>query len=759
MDRFTGWKRSTMVAALVVLTTGACAQRASPPVAQAQVAPTPVVAQAAPAPAATPPVRKAPAPKPAAPAVKTPVAKAPAAKAPPPAPPAKPVAPVAKVATPPKPAPKPVAQQIAPPAPEKTAEAPPTPEPPQASEPAESVVANVAKPATPEPPAAPKTTEVAEAKTPEPEPEPEKSGFFDFLRGSTPQADDVTEEPEAAAPKVALNEPAELPEQYRVAEAVSPDYSSTVGPNPTPDTAPDIDALNDADEPSETPAAEASPPPPTFETVSLDTPSSRASEPAEADEPAEQTPEEKTYEPLAAFASLFGGGETEEDAPEPAAEETEAAEGNTPPEPAQPLAANALLPADIEEEVQPAPEPTLEAEENPYPGGFEDDKAYETAQLAQPGFGYAAPAPAGRGYNPNAPVTVAILTPDSDSRPSIRTLAKGLSQAAALSARTLGNRQLVLRGYDTGGSPEKAQLAAQQAVSDGAQLIIGPLFSSSAAAVAPIAQRAGIPVIAFTTNGDVLRRGIYSVGYLPDAEVERMLSFAAKRGIRKIGLLSPDTPYGGIVYRTVQNTATGHGVNIATVQPISPNFAQAAETGKRFAEFYGTNPDVQGVLIATNGKALQGIAAYLAYNDVLPSQVQYMGLGIWDDSETFREATLRGGWFPGLDPALKAEFESRYSSAYGSKPPAVAALAYDGVAIAGALLERAKSTGQPPFTIQNIETPTGFRGMSGLFRFLPNGRNQRLLSILKVGRRQFEMVDPAPTTFGQRLSSITGYSQ
>lgn len=317
----------------------------------------------------------------------------------------------------------------------------------------------------------------------------------------------------------------------------------------------------------------------------------------------------------------------------------------------------------------------------------------------------------------------------------------------------------MLRGYDTGGTPEKARLAAQQAISDGAQLIVGPLFSTSAAAVAPVAQASGVPVIAFTTDVAVLGNGVYSIGYLPDAEVERMLSFAAQRGIRKIGLLSPDTPYGGIVFRTVQNAAPRHGVEVATVQPIGSDFSQAAATGERFANFYKSAPDTKGVLIATNGKPLQGIAAYLAYNDVLPSKVQYMGLGTWDDPETFREATLVGGWFPGLDPALKAEFEGRYSGAYGGAPPAIATLAYDGIAIAGALIGQAQSSGQPPFTRQGIENPTGFRGMSGLFRFLPDGRNQRLLSILKVGRRQFEMLDPAPATFGQRLTSTTGYSQ
>ena len=666
MDRFSGLKRNTMIAALMVLSTGACAQRVTP-LPQSGVLKPQAVAPVAQAPAATPPAAQTPAPRP--------VAKAPAAPENPAAPP----------------------QTVTPPAPQQVAKA----TPPAAPKPA----------ATPAPPIA--TQPLAPpAATPE-STAPEKRGFFDFI---LPKAEETAPAAPETAPMVALTEPTELGGQYQTAEVASADYGSSLNSNPTPDTAIETAALLDSDTPLTPPAL--APVAPTA--------------PAEP----EVIEPEPIYEPLSALASLFGEPEPEPPAAMPV-----------------PRAANSLEPPQTPEEAAAPAEP-----ESPYPGSFADDEAYETAQVAQTTYGYGTPTPPAA-YNPNAPVTVAILTPDTDSRPSIRNLAKGLAQAAALSARALGNRQLVLRGYDTGGTPEKAQVAAQQALADGAQLIIGPLFSSSASAVAPLAQGAGVPVIAFTTDRGVLRRGVYSLGYLPDAEVERMLSYAAKRGIRKIGLLSPDTPYGGIVYRNIQNAAPGYGINVATVQPISQNFAQAAETGQRFADFYKGAPDTQGVLIATNGKPLQAIAAYLAYNDVLPSKVQYMGLGTWDDPETFREATLRGGWFPGLDPALKAEFERRYSGAYGGKPPTIAALAYDGVAIAGALLKRAQSTGQPPFTPQAIESPTGFRGMSGLFRLMPDGRNQRLLSVLKVGRRQFEMIDPAPSTFSQRLTSITGYRQ
>lgn len=341
-------------------------------------------------------------------------------------------------------------------------------------------------------------------------------------------------------------------------------------------------------------------------------------------------------------------------------------------------------------------------------------------------------------------VLVALLVPDSDKRGSVRALADGLAKAASLAAADFKEPRLDLRKYDTGGDPAKAAEAARQAIADGAQLIVGPLFSGSAAAVRPVAQAAKVQVIAFTTDESVLGGGLYSIGFLPGAEIDRMISFAASRDMTRMAAFAPDTPYGKVVYDGLGRAAKRSGVEIVRVQPFQPDFKAIDSTAKQFAAFYVDEPDLDAILFATNGQLLQGLASYLAYNKVLPTQVKYMGLGLWDEKETFREGNLRGGWFPGVDPALKADFNGRYASAYGGEPPGIAFLGYDAVAVAAALL---RSGGGEPFSARALQDPSGFTGMSGLFRFRADGRNDRALSILEVGRREFRMVDPAPRDF------------
>jgi len=351
---------------------------------------------------------------------------------------------------------------------------------------------------------------------------------------------------------------------------------------------------------------------------------------------------------------------------------------------------------------------------------------------------------------PGGKALVALLVPESDRRGSVRAIADGLAKAASLAAADINESRLELRKYDTGGDPRKAAQAAKNAIADGAKMIIGPLFSGSAAAVRPIAQSAGINVVAFTTDQSVLGGGLYTIGFLPETDVNRIISYGARRGQKNIALMVPDSPFGGVITRNAQSVAGRSGANIVKVQPFRDDFRALDIAATDFATYYASAPKVDSVVIATNGKTLQGLAAYLAFRDVLPKDIKYMGLGLWDDKETFREATLRGGWFPGVDPALKNDFNYRFGQAYGGEPPSIALLGYDAVAVSAALIRNGG------FSKQALQTSTGFNGMSGLFRFRPDGRNDRALSILEVGKGSFSVVDPAPRSFSSQVTSLVG---
>ena len=74
-----------------------------------------------------------------------------------------------------------------------------------------------------------------------------------------------------------------------------------------------------------------------------------------------------------------------------------------------------------------------------------------------------------------------------------------------------------------------------------------------------------------------------------------------------------------------------------------------------------------------------------------------------------------------------------------------ATLAYDAVALIAALV---KTQGPQRFSEETLTNASGFTGIDGLFRFRPDGSNQRGLSVLRVTTTGGQIVSPAPKSFG-----------
>jgi len=72
-------------------------------------------------------------------------------------------------------------------------------------------------------------------------------------------------------------------------------------------------------------------------------------------------------------------------------------------------------------------------------------------------------------------------------------------------------------------------------------------------------------------------------------------------------------------------------------------------------------------------------------------------------------------------------------------------LAYDGIAAIGAL---AQSGSRNALSQARLTQSAGFQGVSGVFRFRPNGANERGLAVATIRDQQVVVIDPAPRGFG-----------
>jgi branched-chain amino acid transport system substrate-binding protein len=319
--------------------------------------------------------------------------------------------------------------------------------------------------------------------------------------------------------------------------------------------------------------------------------------------------------------------------------------------------------------------------------------------------------------------------------------AQSMKNAAemALAEFKTTNVQLVVK--DDGGTPQGAQAGAQQAINEGAEIIIGPLFAQSVSAVGQVARSRNIPVIAFSTDASVAARGVYLLSFLPESDVRRIVDFAVSRGKRSFAALLPDNAYGTVVEAAFQQEVSRRGGRVVALEKYPIDTNRMTEAARRVAQAAN---QVDSVFIPDGADAVPQVVQALAAGGVNLKRVQLLGTGLWDDPRIFSTTALDGGWYAAPESAGFRNFSARYRARYGQDPVRTATLAYDATALVAALV---KTQGTQRFSDQVLTNASGFAGIDGVFRFLPQGTNERGLAVLRVTPTGGQVISPAPKSF------------
>ena len=343
-------------------------------------------------------------------------------------------------------------------------------------------------------------------------------------------------------------------------------------------------------------------------------------------------------------------------------------------------------------------------------------------------------------------VKVALLLPTT-AKGNTSQLAKALKQAGELALFDFDNPTVTLVEKDTKGTPEGAAAAAREAVAEGVELIVGPLFAKSVEATAPVARRAGVPVIAFSSDKTVAGDGVYLLSFLAGYDVDRIVSYTVSQGRRSFVALIPNSAYGKVVESAFRHAVTQTGAELVALEHYPLEANGMLEPTRKIADLVkDENTQVDAIFIPAGPETLPTISALMPYFEIDTSALKLVGTGRWDYAGIGREKPLIGGWLPGPEPKDWRAFTQRYVQTYGKSPPRLASLAYDAVSLAVSLSTRPQGS---RYTPDQLTRPSGFAGVDGLFRLLPDGTSERGLAILEVRRFGTRVVDPAPSVFGR----------
>jgi hypothetical protein len=270
----------------------------------------------------------------------------------------------------------------------------------------------------------------------------------------------------------------------------------------------------------------------------------------------------------------------------------------------------------------------------------------------------------------------------------------------------------------------------------------------------------GILFFSFSSNKSLADNCVFLLNFFPHNEIETIFEYLPENS--KVALVYPENSYGykinGIV-DSVSERSKSIIINRASYKENLENVRSAIkELGKyelrkfelnrqkkllalnkdenskqrlkKLERFTTTNDyDFTHVLIADYGVRLLQVAPLLAYYDIDPNIVGFIGTGAWDDTIFFNEPTLQNAIFPGVEYKKRQKLIDDYVAIYDESLMRVSTLPYDLIGLLTYLINNNYNLKE---FYELIESKNFiFDGVDGNFHF-KNNLIERELKILQI---------------------------
>jgi branched-chain amino acid transport system substrate-binding protein len=276
-------------------------------------------------------------------------------------------------------------------------------------------------------------------------------------------------------------------------------------------------------------------------------------------------------------------------------------------------------------------------------------------------------------------------------------------------------RMLLVR--DTGGQPELAsQLVTTLADDPNVVAMIGPLRSSTAGAVAPLAERLQMPMLLLSRDQGLTGPYVMQVATSQQEQMHALADYAVHTlGLARFGVLYPDDPYGRGYLAAFSDEATRAGaalVKSSPYRPGQPSFSPQAATTKTWV----SNDGIQAVFIPDAASTAIKVAE--AARSAAP-QLQLLGTESWNQPDVLATAGGRvdgavfaDSFFVGAGTPSTTDFVTRFRAQNGYDPSGFEAQAYDaGMLVREAIAKGARTRGG---VLEFLRAVNGYQGASSI---------------------------------------------
>jgi ABC-type branched-subunit amino acid transport system substrate-binding protein len=347
------------------------------------------------------------------------------------------------------------------------------------------------------------------------------------------------------------------------------------------------------------------------------------------------------------------------------------------------------------------------------------------------------PAPTGTGLpTDTSRHRLALLVPMSGANGAV---GQSIANATTMALLDTNADNLRITTYDTAGG---ARGAAQRAISDGNELILGPLLSEDVTQVLAEARPAKVPLITFSNDTTVAGPDVFVIGQAPEQSVDRTVDYARARGAARFAAIVPEGDYGQRVAAAFRTSVVGNSGTVAGIETYARGNTSIVSAATRLAQRGGYD----SVLIADGSRLAAQAAGVLRPRGT--GAVKLLGTELWSgESGITRVPALRGAWFSAISDTRFKRFSDSYKTRFGAQPYRVSTLGYDAVLLALRIAKEWKPGRS--FPTAKLRDEGGFLGLDGAFRFGRNGVVERAMEVREVRDGQVIIVEAAPAQFAK----------
>lgn len=287
-------------------------------------------------------------------------------------------------------------------------------------------------------------------------------------------------------------------------------------------------------------------------------------------------------------------------------------------------------------------------------------------------------------------------------------------------------RKLELVHYDDGGEAAKANSLAKRLIeSDKVDLLIGGTTTGATMAMAPLAEKAGLPFISLAGGVVVIepvKKWMFKTPHTDRMAAEKVFADMKARGFTKVGLLSETSGFGQSGRKEAQAVAAKYGVTLVADETYGPKDSDVTAQLTKIKNTAGVQALFvfglgQGPAVVTKNVVQLGMKLphYQSHGVASDEYIKLAGAAA-EGVRLPSPALLVAGALPASDPQkpVVTGYVKAYKDRFKEEPSTFGGYAYDALALAADAIKRAGSTdGEKVRTA--LEQTKNFVGVTGLF--------------------------------------------